>query len=345
MKSITDFKGKNVLVTGNTGFKGSWLSLWLSKLGANVSGFALEPPTRPSMYEALELNKLVQHHYGDVRDKVRFNAVMNIVQPEYVFHLAAQPIVKMSFEYPQLTFETNSIGTLNLLEACKKFSSIRSIVVVTTDKVYKNVYPYDYTELSELGASEDPYSASKACAEIIVSSLGKQFTERGVHLATVRAGNVLGGGDWSPNRIIPDMVRALTENNEICIYSPEATRPWQYVLDCLYGYMLVSINDKSGPWNFGPKSLNCVNVERLVKDFISAWGSGTYSVVPKEFEESICLKLKTAKAKKELGWEAKLDVDQIISEAVNWYKTFYEHPKNLMDVTLSQIKNYEMYVK
>lgn len=348
MEKLENFRDKRVLVTGATGFKASWLSVWLNKLGAHVYGFSLEPPSRPNMYyDGLELNKVIQNQYGDVRDKVRLDAVVEFIQPAYVFHLAAQPIVKTSYENPQLTFETNTIGTLNLLEACKKVESIESIVVVTSDKVYKNIYPYEYTELSELGTNgdSDPYSASKACAELVVDCYRKIFHEKGVALATVRAGNVIGGGDWGANRLIPDITRSIVAGEQLSIYSPEAVRPWQYVLDCLYGYMSVAALHRNESWNFGPKSLNCITVEDMVKRYMKAWGCGTYTVVPKSFRESPCLKLKIDKAKKELYWAPQYNVDKIIERTVHWYKTFYEDPKHLMQVTLKEIEEYESLIK
>ena len=340
MNKLDVFNDKKILITGTTGFKGSYLALWLTMHGAKVSGFALEPPTKPSMFEVTKLREVIDQYYGDVRDRVRFDTIIEAVEPEIVFHLAAQPIVKTSYENPLLTFETNTLGTLNLMEICKHYNSIKTIVVVTTDKVYENIYPYEYNEFSPLGG-EDPYSASKACAELVVNSYKKIFEQRGTSLATVRAGNVLGGGDWAPNRIIPDIVRSIVEDYKLSIYSPEAVRPWQSVFDCLYGYMLVAANRKSGAYNFGPKPKNCVNVEALVKKTMDIWGYGSYEVVDKQFEESQCLKLKYNKAKNELGWNPIYDIDAIVSETVEWYKNFYFNEEDMRKFTIEQIRWYE----
>jgi CDP-glucose 4,6-dehydratase len=340
MEQLEIFRNKKILITGTSGFKGSYLALWLNMHGAKVNGFSLEPPTDPNIFESLKLKKYITQYYGDVRDKIRFETIIEETQPEYVFHLAAQPIVKTSYENPTMTFETNILGTLNLMEICKNHNSIKSIVVVTSDKVYKDKYPYIYSEDSELGANSDPYSTSKVCSEFVVESYKKVFKEKGIALATVRAGNVIGGGDWGTNRIITCIIDSLIKNYELGIYSPKAIRPWQSIFDCIYGYMLVSANLKTESWNFGPKSINSITVEELVNKLMKMWGSGNYSIIDKNFEETNYLKLDCEKANRELNWYPKYDINEILNKTVSWYKNFYNN-QNMYKFTLEQIKEYE----
>jgi CDP-glucose 4,6-dehydratase len=337
--SLNIYKNKTVLITGETGFKGSWLSLWLTKLGANVCGYSIGPPTKPSMYEALDLKHRIHSYDGDVTCRVRLDTILEDCNPDFIFHLAAQPIVKESFEKPNLTFETNTIGTLNLLDLARKYDNLSSVVVITTDKVYENRYPFCYSEEDPLGG-DDPYSASKACAELIVNSFKEDYKEKSIFLASVRAGNVVGGGDWQ-YRLVPMIIKAMRKNETLDVWAPEAIRPWQHVLDCLYGYLLVGANAKNGAWNFGPKDSNCVSVSTLLQALIDEWGYGGFRTVGKTFRESDCLKLDSTKAKKELGWEAKYNIKEIARKTVDWYKTYYEEPDYLYELTLEQIKEYE----
>lgn len=340
MEKLKVYKDKKVLITGESGFKGTYLSLWLKKLGAKVYGFSTGPPTQPNIYDELQLKHRITSFQGDITDRVRLEAIIEACEPEFIFHLAAQPIVKKSIEEPNLTFQVNTVGTLNLLDIARRYPSVKSIVVVTTDKVYENCFPFTYKEGDKLGGNE-PYSASKACSELVVNSFREEFEEKGIALATVRAGNVIGGGDWGENRLIPDCVRAVMTNKGLEIRNPTFTRPWQFVLDCLYGYLLVGANFKSGAWNFGPKDKNCIQVEKFVNKFYQKWGKGSYKITGRTFRESECLNLDSSKAKKELGWEACYNIDKIIEQTVDWYKTYYYEPDYLYELTLKQIEEYE----
>lgn len=339
MESLKNYKNEKVLITGNTGFKGSWLSLFLQKLGARVYGYALEPPTIPSMYDSLELKNIIEYpYYGDIRDRTRLDAIIEAVQPKFIFHLAAQPIVKTSYEKPIETFEINSMGTLNLMEIAKNYDSIKSIVVITTDKVYEDKSPYIYSEFDSLGG-DDPYSASKACAELIVNAYKLPYKEKGISLATCRAGNVIAGGDFS-YRIVPQCVESLYRKKPFGIWYPEAIRPWQFVLDCLHGYLLVGINQKSGAWNFGPVIGNRISVDQLTQKIIKCWGQGESKITLKPFYETKYLQLKTDKATNELWWKPKYDIDKTVEKIVEWYKTFYEHPEDLYSLTCKQLDEF-----
>lgn len=340
MERLEIYRNKRVLITGETGFKGTWLSLWLKKLGAEVYGFSTGPPSQPNMYDALQMKYRIVSYNGDITDRVRLEAIIEECKPEFIFHLAAQPIVKKSFEEPNLTFQTNTIGTLNLLDIARKYSSVKSIVVVTTDKVYENSYPYKYTEDSKLGG-DDPYSASKACAELVVNSFKKDYKEKGIALATVRAGNVIGGGDWGEDRLISDCVRCFVSKKDLYLRNPASIRPWQFVLDCLYGYLLVGANLKTGAYNFGPKEENCIDVNSFISKFILQWKNKVYKTHDNPFRESQYLKLDSSKSKKELKWEALYNIDKIVEQTIEWYQTYYYEPDYLLELTLKQIEDYE----
>jgi len=258
------YNGKRVLVTGHTGFKGGWLSLWLKELGAEVIGYSLDPPTKPSFFEAVDLKNKLIHIIGDVRDEKHLLSVFTKYQPEFVFHLAAQSLVRRSYKEPRLTYETNIMGTINVLETVRKTNSVKACIIITTDKCYENKeWVYGYRENDPMGGY-DPYSSSKACAELVVSAYRNSFFNpkdygkiHNIALSSVRAGNVIGGGDWGKDRIITDCVKTLFENKTINIYNPQATRPWQYVLEPLSGYLLLGSKmykdgrKYSSAWNFG----------------------------------------------------------------------------------------------
>ncbi len=333
------YKNRRVLVTGHTGFKGSWLCEWLLHLGAEVAGYSKYIPSDPSHFVSLGLEKKIQHHTGDVRDSVSLKAVFDEFKPEIVFHLAAQPIVSASFEDPRLTFETNLMGTVNILEAIREAPSVSVAVIITSDKCYENVeWEYGYREQDRLGG-KDPYSASKACAEIAFSAYFRSFFEKmdGVRLVTARAGNVIGGGDWAKDRIVPDCVRSWVEHREVVLRHPSATRPWQHVLEPLSGYLWLGallaatgkgINGEA--FNFGPGPEVIWSVQSLVERMSGRWPKAKVKVEPDmafAHKEASLLKLSCDKAIHRTGWQASLAFDETVSMTMDWYLEFY-HDRN-----------------
>jgi len=350
------YEGKRVLITGHTGFKGSWLSLWLKELGAEVIGYSLEPPTKPNLFEALSLDKKITHIVGDVRYEEHLVSVFEEYGPEYVFHLAAQPLVRLSYKEPKLTYETNVMGTVNLLEAVRKTNSVRVCIIVTSDKCYENrEWVYGYREIDPMGGY-DPYSSSKGCAELVTSAYRHSFFNpkdygriHKVALSSVRAGNVIGGGDWGEDRIIPDCIRALSRNKTVVIRNPRATRPWQYILEPLAGYLLLGglMHEDgvtySGAWNFGPNDENIITVEELVKLIVKYWGSGSFIIDTSDHpHEAELLKLDASKARALLGWKPIYDVHEAVKKTINWYKNFYNgmRGEGLYKYTTREIQEY-----
>lgn len=348
------YEGKKVFVTGHTGFKGSWLSIWLKSLGAEVIGYSLEPYTEPSMFEVCDLDSKMTSIIGDIRNYSQVNKVIEDYKPDIVFHLAAQALVKYSYSNPVETYETNIMGTVNLLEAVKRSDSVKSVVVITTDKCYENKeWVYGYRETDPMGGY-DPYSSSKGCVELIVSSYRNSFyNERGIALASARAGNVIGGGDWSEDRLVPDFVRAVLEGKSTFIRNPLATRPWQHVLEPLSGYLILGAlmskdkdkdKDKySSGWNFGPNDTDVINVEEVLKLCIDTWGKGSIYIEEGDFvHEANLLKLDISKARAYLKWNPIYNVDECIRNTINWYKKYYEFGnENMYEYTLKQIEEYE----
>lgn len=344
------FNNKKVLVTGHTGFKGSWLLAILLELGAKPIGYALEPETDPNIFTSLKLENKIKNYYGDIRNYSHLSKVIQEEKPEIVFHLAAQPLVRRSYREPILTYETNVIGTVNILEAARYSDSIRTIINITTDKCYENKeWVYSYRELDRLGGY-DPYSASKACAELVTSSYRNSFfngKDSNTSLSSVRAGNVIGGGDWSEDRLIPDCIKALAQNKNIHIRNPHATRPWQHVLEPLTGYLLLAMHSYldsetySGAWNFGPMEGSDINVKTLVEKIIKTWGEGEVEIDkgPHPHEANF-LKLDTSKAASILGFKSCLTIDQNLEMTVSWYKEYYRSPNKIYDYTINQIKTY-----
>ena len=332
------YAGKRCLVTGHTGFKGAWLSLWLRDLGAQVTGYSLaEPVSEPSLFELAGIGSLVEDRRGDLRDYDRLLGTLKRARPEIIFHLAAQPIVRLSYAAPKDTFEVNVGGTVNLLEASRATDSIRAIVVITSDKCYENrEWAYSYRETDHLGG-HDPYSASKAAAELVCAAYRSSFFEAaGVNLATVRAGNVIGGGDWAADRIIPDFMRAVAAGETVKVRHPEATRPWQHVLDPLQGYLLLGArlleapgespepNRFTGAWNFGPAREGCRTVRELVESFTASYGSGAWLDISEhgqnEPHEAHYLALATDKARQYLGWRPEWDFPTAVERTAGWYR-------------------------
>jgi len=352
------YNGKRVLVTGHTGFKGGWLSLWLKELGAEVIGYSLDPPTKPSFFEAVDLKNKLKHIIGDVRDEKHLLSVFEKYQPEFVFHLAAQSLVRFSYKKPRLTYETNVMGTVNILEATRKSKSVRAAVIITSDKCYENKeWIYGYRENDSVGGY-DPYSSSKGCAELVVSAYRRSFlnpinqNNHKIAIASARAGNVIGGGDWGEDRLIPDCVKTLSQNKIINIRNPKATRPWQYVLEPLSGYLLLgSKMHKDGKrygsaWNFGPNDNDIITVEEIVKSVIKNWGNGDYKVdTSNQPHEAGLLKLDTSKARIFLGWKPVYNIYETIKRTINWYKYFYNGIKKdkLYKIAVNEIWDYIKY--
>lgn len=355
MKSLFNgrYGGATVLVTGHTGFKGSWLSMWLNELGARVVGYSLEPPTDPSLFAALGLESSMKHLVGDVRDARHLAETLRAEKPEIVFHLAAQPLVRLSYREPRETYETNLMGTVNLFEALRAAGTVRAALIITSDKCYENrEWVYGYRESDPMGGF-DPYSSSKGCAELIVAAYRNSFfppaalgTAHNTAVASVRAGNVIGGGDWAADRLIPDCVRSLAKKETIIIRSPRATRPWQHVLEPLSGYLwlgarlIESPADHASGWNFGPENDDIVTVEEIVKETINTWGSGNYSVQDEGGpHEAKLLKLDISKARTFLGWRPVYSAAAALEKTVSWYREYYDR-KKMIDFTRRQIHDY-----
>lgn len=341
--------GLKVLVTGSTGFKGSWLCVWLQQLGAKVSGFALPPEGEEPLFTRLGLDKSIDQHYGDIRDAALVQSVFDKTQPEVVIHLAAQALVRLSYQEPKATFDTNVGGGINLLEAVKNCPSLRALVFITSDKCYKNKeWTWGYRENDELGGN-DPYSASKAAAELAFHSYWESYmkTRPNFGAASTRAGNVIGGGDMSRDRIVPDCIRALSAGKPIVLRNPNSTRPWQHVLEPLSGYLDVAVGlledpvAAEGPWNFGPDPENVRTVEELARKAASVWGSGEVRVEPElnAPHEAQLLMLSNDKAKTKLNWRARWDFETSVTKTTQWYKEVLGGADPVA-VTLRQLEEY-----
>ncbi|MBU3191624.1 CDP-glucose 4,6-dehydratase [Clostridium bowmanii] len=346
------YKNKRVLITGHTGFKGSWLSIWLHKLGAIVIGYGLDPYTGDDNFVVSGLKNKIIDIRGDIRDYKKLLEVFNIYKPDIVFHLAAQALVKRSYENPIETYEINVMGTLNVLECIKNSAIVSTAIMVTTDKCYKNIEQiWGYREDDPMGGY-DPYSSSKGCAEILIDSYRnsfinpKDYNHHGKAIATVRAGNVIGGGDWSVDRIIPDCIRAINKNKDIKIRNQGAVRPWQHVIEPLGGYLLLAskmfedgVSYCSG-WNFGPSSESIVTVSSVVDRIIAEWGYGKCidNSVENAPHEANLLILDCTKAKTYLNWSPKFNIEQALKLTVDWYKNFKN--KDTYDLCISQIESY-----
>jgi CDP-glucose 4,6-dehydratase len=344
------YKNKTVLVTGDTGFKGSWLVIWLLNLGANVIGYALEPKTEKDNFKICNLNKEILHINGDIRDYKLLLSIFSKYKPEIVFHLAAQALVLKSYEDPQYIYETNIMGTVNIFEAVRHTPSVRVVINVTSDKCYENrEWIYGYREIDPMGG-KDPYSASKGASEIITSSyLHSFFDEKGTaSIASVRAGNVIGGGDWSKNRIFPDCVQSLIDNKPIIIRNPESVRPWQHVLEPLSGYLTLGSllytdgKEYSGAWNFGPFSKGMVPVRQLVEETIRQWGSGKYIIENKidNNHEASFLHLDVSKAINKLKWYPVLDFKQTVQFSIDEYRVDGLNSKEIFNQRVNHINKY-----
>lgn len=330
--------GKRVFVTGHTGFKGSWLSLWLTEMGAVVKGYSLDAPTDPSLFEIMQLSQHMESEIGDIRDFASLHNSIAEFKPEIIFHLAAQSLVRLSYEQPIETYSTNVMGTVHLLEAVRLIGGIKSVVNITSDKCYENrEWVWGYRENEAMGGY-DPYSNSKGCAELVASSFRRSFfnpadyTQHGVGLASVRAGNVIGGGDWAKDRLIPDILRSFECNQQVVIRNPHSIRPWQHVLEPLSGYLVVaqklfSEGDKfSEGWNFGPRDEDARSVEFIVDKMVALWGDNASWLLDGENHphEAHYLKLDCSKANLQLGWHPRWGLVETLGRIVKWHRAWID---------------------
>lgn len=349
------FKNKRVFITGHTGFKGSWLLLWLDYLGAKIKGYALAPYTQNDHFVAACLEKKIISVIADIRDNSKLKKEILEFEPEVIFHLAAQPLVRLSYLNPRDTYEINVMGTVNILDSIRECKSVISFINVTTDKCYENIEKEEgYKEDEPLGGY-DPYSSSKGCSELVTSAYRRSFFNssswkgHNILIASARAGNVIGGGDWRNDRLMSDSIGALMKNKRINIRNPQAVRPWQYVLEPLSGYLWLAAQaseenyaDFAGAWNFGPDLTSLVKVKDVVEFAIKYWGSGSWQEVSNReaFHEASLLHLDCTKAANKLKWKPVLDVPESIEMTVDWYKYFFKKSGNIYDFSLNQLKNY-----
>lgn len=343
----TFWRGKRVFLTGHTGFKGSWLSLWLQSMGAAVQGYALEAPTAPALFNEARVAEGMASTIGDVRDLAALRACMQAFGPDIVIHMAAQSLVRRSYDDPVLTYSTNVMGTVHVLESARSCASVRAIVNVTTDKCYENrEWEWGYREDEPMGG-HDPYSNSKGCAELVTSAYRRSFFREGVALASARAGNVIGGGDWAKDRLVPDILRAIEEGRPVVIRSPHATRPWQHVLEPLSGYLCLAQHLwTDGPafaagWNFGPRDEDARPVHWIVEHLVQHWGEGASWQLDSGSHphEAHALKLDISKAAKHLRWQPRWALQDALNHIVAWHRAWRSH-LDMHAVCLSQIAEY-----
>ena len=338
------YKNKKVLITGVTGFKGSWLAIWLKKMGAEVKGVGLKPNSKNDLFNLCKLNKLIDTEVIDIRDYGKISKVIKKYKPQLIFHLAGQSIVSKSYTNTIFTYETNVIGTCNLLEACKNIKQLKSIVCITSDKCYENVEKNKgYKETDRLGGT-DPYSASKGAMELVVNSYYKSFFEKSnVNIASARAGNVIGGGDWNENRLVPDCIKSLSTKNKIFLRDPSSNRPWQYILDLINGYLTLGMKNYTnkkfiGSWNFGNYEKKIYTTLDLANQIINIWGNGKIHIKKKKnFFEHKKLQLDVSKAHRQLNWRSKLNIKESINWTTKWYIEVIKNKKDPLQLCVDQI--------
>ena len=348
----TEFwKNKKILITGHTGFKGSWLSLWLQSMGANVVGYALAPPSSPSLFEVAQVVQGMISLNGDIRNAEQIQMAMSQYQPEIVIHMAAQSLVRYSYQNPVETYATNVMGTVHVLEAIRQVPSVKAVVVITSDKCYENrEWLWSYREDDAMGGY-DPYSNSKGCAELVTSAYRQSFFNKEggtVAVASARAGNVIGGGDWAADRLIPDMVRAVTECRPVMIRNPHAIRPWQHVLEPLSGYLLLAQrlyeegSEYATGWNFGPSDEDAKPVQWIVERYTQLWGEGASWVLDEAVHphEAHYLKLDCSKARMRFDWQPRWSLTQALENITAWHKA-HQQGKNMREFSLNQISAYQ----
>lgn len=346
------WQGKHVFLTGHTGFKGCWLSVWLTNMGVTLTGYALAPNTSPSLFDLIGSQISMTSVIGDIRDREALSKAMHAANPDIIIHMAAQPLVRESYQNPVETYDINVMGTVHLLEVARSLPNLESVVVVTTDKVYENQESEaGYGEKTPLGGS-DPYASSKACAELVTMAYRQSFFETlQAHVATARAGNVIGGGDWAQDRLIPDMVRAFSQNKPLTLRYPQAIRPWQHVLEPLAGYLvlaerLVTHGDTlPTAWNFGPRPADMWPVGEIVEKAASVWGQSAQvqlETAPQPHETGI-LRLNSSQAETRLGWQPQLTVEEALALTMTWYKHWAQGatPQALFEETRNQILAYQ----
>ncbi len=348
------YNNKKIFITGHTGFKGSWLSIWLGKMGAEITGYALEPPTAPSMFEICSIGDRIRSIIGDIKDIDALETALAEARPEIIFHLAAQPIVRVSYDKPVDTYETNVMGTVNLLDAVRRCSTVRAVVVITSDKCYENSESFwGYRETDRLGGY-DPYSSSKACQELVTSAYINSFfntadyNRHGVSIATARAGNVIGGGDFAQDRLVPDIIRSILNGQPFLIRNPRAVRPWQHVMEPLCGYMTLAQKlylegtQYSGAWNFGPGTENIKPVYWIAGRMMEYLGYDYEYILDNSINphETDCLKLDSYKAEQILGFRQRYNIDKTLKATAQWVMA-YRNNEDMYDFTISQIDEYE----
>jgi CDP-glucose 4,6-dehydratase len=350
------YTSKRVFITGHTGFKGSWLSIWLTSMGADVTGYALEPPTNPSLFKLSGIEHSINSIIADVRDIKKLTSEIKKAKPEIVIHMAAQPLVRDSYKIPVETYETNVMGTVNLLEAVRTCESVKAVINITTDKCYENKeWIWGYRENEPLGGY-DPYSNSKACSELVTSSYRNSFFNsekygktHNVALASARAGNVIGGGDFATDRLIPDIIKSFLNKEKVLIRNPYSIRPWQHVLEPLNGYLMLAKElfekgiDFAEAWNFGPEDSDARPVENIVRDMCHLWGNGQSYEIDKgnHLHEANYLKIDCSKASSKLGWHPKWNLDTTLEKIIEWTKE-YKTGNDLYSICLKQIKDYNI---
>ena len=341
------WQGKRVFLTGHTGFKGSWLSLWLSSLGAEVKGYALSPPTSPSLFDEAKVGSIVDSQIGDIRDQDTLHKSMTAFNPDILIHMSAQPLVRYSYEAPIETYEVNVIGTAKVLEVARSCSNLKAIVNITTDKCYENDERAEgYKEDDPMGGY-DPYSSSKGCAELVTSAYRRSFMqEQGIGLASVRAGNVIGGGDWADDRLIPDVLRSFEKNESVVIRNPKATRPWQHVLEPLSGYLILAQKlyedqkEYAEGWNFGPVGGDVKPVDWILDDMVKKWPNSSWKLDEGlNPHEASFLKLDISKAKSKLGWQPVWGLDHTLEKIISWHRAWL-NKEDMQAVCLAEIKEY-----
>jgi len=342
--------GKKVFITGHTGFTGGWACLWLKSIGASVYGYALEPDTKPNLYESIKLNNDIQSEFGDICNYENLLNSIEKFQPDLILHLAAQPLVRRSYSEPLRTFLVNAQGTAHVLEAARTVKSIKGVLCITTDKVYKNnEWLWPYRENDPLGG-KDPYSASKAAAEMIINSYVASYPwkeNKGPAIASARGGNIIGGGDWSEDRLIPDFVRAVVNGSDLTLRFPNATRPWQHVLALVHGYLVILSglisSDPSKfarPWNLGPQDPKQYSVREVLNLMSANWKEPKLEFMEIPLPEANALALDSSLARNQLNWISVWDTDQVVSETATWYRKFYQSPEDARQITLAQIESW-----
>jgi CDP-glucose 4,6-dehydratase len=351
MSLVESYRDRSVFVTGHTGFKGAWLAEWLTTLGAGVTGYALDPPTQPNLFDALDLEVRLKHVVADIRDRERVIAEVQAAEPSVIFHLAAQALVRRAYAEPRETFETNVMGTVNVLEAARACPSVRAVVIVTSDKCYQNLEAgRPFHETDSMGG-RDPYSASKGCAELVTAAYRESYFTVGAAVASARAGNVMGGGDWAADRIVPDCVRALAAGEPIVVRNLDAVRPWQHVLEPLSGYlwlaalMLRDGHKYDGPWNFGPTEVTGARPVRWVVDrFVDEWGSGSWTTpadAGRQPHEAHHLSLDSTKARERLEWAPVWDALTAVRQTASWYREYYRAAATARELADHQLEMYQ----